>query len=97
MPEDKPTIQSAIIVLLTVLVAPGVYDGVVNFNGKTVAMTARARDDILSNPSSPVVRFEEGEPVGSEINGILLHLSRWWSNHIHNSRLVSNDQEQHFL
>ncbi len=74
VPEDKPTIQSAIIGAIdgdTVLVAPGVYDGVVNFNGKRIVIISAEGPEttFLSNPSSPVVRFEEGEPVGSEING----------------------------
>ncbi len=86
VPENYPTIQSAIVASLagdTVLVAPGVYVERLDFLGKRVKVVSSEGNAVtfLRSPSGdifgePLILFENSEPASTEFSGFTLDQGR---------------------
>ncbi|MBU1318219.1 MAG: right-handed parallel beta-helix repeat-containing protein [candidate division Zixibacteria bacterium] len=79
VPDDQPTIQSAIDVVVegdTILVSPGSYTKNINFNGQNILLLSTAgRDSTIIEPKEPnedIVRFVNGEDSIAIIDGFTI-------------------------
>jgi hypothetical protein len=78
VPVDRPTIQAAIDAAVngdTVLVAPGTYNEILEFNGKAIALVSEqgARATIIdAQGRGSVITFDSGETTSTLVSGFTL-------------------------
>jgi hypothetical protein len=79
VPADYPTIQAAIdassiLAVDTVLVAPGIYNESVQFNGKSVNLTTEdgPAQTLLMAPGATAISFANGEAASATVSGFTI-------------------------
>jgi hypothetical protein len=81
VPQEYPSIQSAINSSAngdSIVVAPGVYEEVIRFGGRAVAVRSTGGASVtmiarpVNSPSSPVVTFDSGETSASVLSGFTI-------------------------